>query len=320
MILDINEAGESFELNIDGKLLPSLKTLDLNGKSIKEISLRNLESVEVFYLHLKDHILDENMSRNVFDHLPNIQELSLKADFSYFNLDSLVNLKNLELIGFLKDDFNFDLFQNLCQQLEELSFLFYDIENNVLYDLFYENHFPYLKSLSLYNCEMDVLKKKFIKRFPMLENLHLDRSNISYIEHNAFSNMKQLVKLNLSDNCIERLDKRHFLELVNLKRLNLNKNRIKSIGKNLFSNLKNLESLNLSSNEISSLDPESFIGLGNLESLELYKNKLRRFDVEILDHIPKIKHIDLKDNSISNKEELLIRSKSSLFRFYDLYH
>ena len=311
--------GESIDVKIEGKLLPSLSTLRLEAKSNKEISIRNLESVEILNLQLSDEILDENMARNVFDHLPNIQKLSLEARFSNFKLDNLVNLNSLELSGVLNHDFNFDLFEKLSQQLEELSFFIYKIENNVIYHLFYENHFPYLKSLTLYNCEMYVLKKKFTKRFPMLQKLNLNSSKISYIDHDAISNMKQLVELNLSNNCIDRLDKRHFLELVNLKSLDLSKNRIQIIGKNLFSNLKNLESLNLSRNEISYLDDESFIGLGNLRTLHLENNKLRRFDVEILDHIPKIEHIDLRDNSISNIEKLFIRSRNSLFRFYDIF-
>ena len=144
-------------------------------------------------------------------------------------MDSLVNLKNLQLIGVLKDDFNFDLFVNLYQQLEELEIQFDNIDNDVVYKLFYENHFPYLKSLTLSNCEINVLSKKFTKRFPMLQKLHLDRSNIVYIEHDAFSNLNQLIELDLSNNCIERLNKRHFLELVNLKSLNLSSNRIKII-------------------------------------------------------------------------------------------
>lgn len=286
--------------------------MKLDAKSIKEISIRNLKSVEVVYLHLSDEILDENMARNLFDHLPNIQQLILHTHFSNLKLDNLVNLKNLQLFGALNDDFNFDLFENLSRQLEELSFLIYKIDNNVIYDLFYENHFPYLKSFSLHSCETNVLKKKFTRRFPMLQKLNLSSSKISYIQYEAISNMKQLVELDLSENCIDRLDKRHFLELINLKQLNLSKNQIQIIGKNLFSNLKNLESLELSNNQISSLDPESFIGLVNLRTLDLENNKLKRFDVEILDHIPKIQRIHL-DDEITNKDEILSKSSSFLF-------
>ena len=76
------------------------------------------------------------MAMKLFNHLPNIRALILQAFEFYFSLDNLVNLKNLELIGFFNDDFNFDLFENLCKQLKELSFKFSDIGNNAIAKLF----------------------------------------------------------------------------------------------------------------------------------------------------------------------------------------
>ena len=81
--------------------------------------------------------------------------------------------------------------------------------------------------------------------------------------------------------------------------------------KDAFSNLKNSTKLGLFSNDLSELNPEVFSSLVNLEELYLGCNKLRHFDLKIMDYIVKVNDINLENNLIENKSELLDYCKQS---------
>lgn len=97
----------------------SLKFLDLNCFSNEQMTLRNLMALIELRLIFNKPIYSELQSR-IFGYLPNIEILELSGKLSNFNLDSLINLKKLRLIGEIMDDFNFSLFDNLCNRLEEI--------------------------------------------------------------------------------------------------------------------------------------------------------------------------------------------------------
>ena len=162
-----------------------------------------------------------------------IQDLHLHGKFSYFNLDNFFNLKRLSLQGTLDESFNFELFKNLCKQLESLIFRFTDIDFKALFKLFDGYHFPNLQYLTFNECLIKNVNKHYIN------SCHLET-----IEDETFSNLKQL---------------RH---------LGLPGNQIRFIGKNAFFNLKNLEVLNLANNELTHIDRE-FIGIGLESSVEI---------------------------------------------------
>ena len=230
------------------------------------ISIRNLNSLTYFGLFFPNTI-DENITTKLCDQLRNIEQLSLSGDLSYFNLDDFVNLKSLVLKGVINDDFNFQLFKNLCNQLEQLSILSY-IDNQVLFKLFDGHCFPNLVKLEYEYCSIIIINKSYFNQFPMLRELSMNNCKIKLIEDDAFLNLKHLVRLDLRENSLKTLDKRIFTELGNLEQLNLSKNRLEYIEKDIFSNLKNLKSLDLSDNRLE-LYPESFIGLQNSVEIRL---------------------------------------------------
>ena len=155
-------------------------------------------------------------------------------------MDNFINLTKLTIDGNILENFNFELFKNLCNQLELLAIRFFNFNEKSFFKLFDGHHFSNLKYLYLHKCCcMKSLKNDFFfDRFPMLQHLSMDGFDIKMIEHDAFSNLEQLEFIDLSYN------------LLNF------------VGKNAFSNLKNLKSLNLSHNQLKYLDPE-YIGLGN---------------------------------------------------------
>ena len=256
------------------------------------------------------------MILKLIENLPHIERLVLLGGFSYFNLDSLSNLKRLELYGKIMDDFNFNLFDNLCNHLEYIHISCSNFEDIFIEELFYGRNFPYLTTLYIV-CSLEniILEKKSFAG--TLQKLKIYNSNnLQIVDNDLFSNFIELQELDLSYNCIEFIDKYLFSNLINLKKLDLVGNQIKSIEENSFSNLHNLEYLDLSHNRLRSLSAKSFAGLDNLKELNLCCNKLVKFDVDIFDNIGKFVKIYLNGNPIINKDEILNRSAHSKIKCY----
>ena len=90
-------------------------------------SMRNLFSLKHLSLGIGSTI-DQNMISTILDQVSHIERLFLNGTFSYFNLDSLVNLKMLTLIGNINDSFNIELFKNLSKQLRVLKITLINID------------------------------------------------------------------------------------------------------------------------------------------------------------------------------------------------
>ena len=206
-----------------------------NTKQVN-FSIKNLPSLRKLSLSF-DFTKNDDIVTRLLDQVPHIEELQFGGRLSYFNLDSLVNLKVLSLSGFIKDNFNFELFKNLCNQLESIKINLGKIDEKTFFKLFDGYNFPYLLDLTIEFLDQKRITKEFIDRLPIHRQLNITNSKIEVIEHDAFSNMQQLTSLNLT--C----------------------NRIKFIEKNAFSKLKNLKTLDLSDNRLTKFDG-NFIGLG----------------------------------------------------------
>ena len=87
-----------------------------------------------------------------------IENLDLQWDFSYLDLDNLVNLKQLKLAGTINDNFNFEIFKNLCNQLEELFISFTNIDDHNFFKIFDGLHFTNLHNLIISECYIQRVK------------------------------------------------------------------------------------------------------------------------------------------------------------------
>ena len=213
------------EYSIEG--LSSLKTLHLGANSAEfHFSIRNLPSLIKLSFHSYSPFttIDENFVKRLLDQVPHIQELFLEGKLSYFNLDSLVNLKQLSLHGFKLENFNFELFKNLCNQLESLKIGISEIDQEDFFKLFVGYNFPFLQELTLIFQNVKRLTKEFLNRLPKPKKLSLYECEIEVIESDSFSNMQQLTSLDLRQNQIEIIKKNAFSNLKNLKTLNLRDN------------------------------------------------------------------------------------------------
>lgn len=105
---------------------------------------------------------DNEFFTSLFEQVPHIENLYLNGNFtSYFNLDHLYNLKYLSLEGTIDENFNSELFRNLCQQLEILDISFDYVDEEAFLSLFDGCIFPYLTSLSVR--KIDLLKINFFQ-------------------------------------------------------------------------------------------------------------------------------------------------------------
>jgi hypothetical protein len=124
--------------NLEG--LSSLKSLTLNVASIEQSSFGNLYSLNELFLFIKSEINNELIAK-LLELCPNIEESTLYGQFSNINLDSFVNLKKLRLWGDILKGFNFDLFNNVCNQLEELLIQLKNIDDESVSKLLYGRYF-----------------------------------------------------------------------------------------------------------------------------------------------------------------------------------
>ena len=86
--------------------------------------------------------MNKEMLIKLLEIFPNIEELSLSGQFSDINFDSFINLKKLSLFGDLLYGFNFEVFKNICNQLEELYIEFNNMNDKMISKLLYGHYFP----------------------------------------------------------------------------------------------------------------------------------------------------------------------------------
>lgn len=172
--------------------------------------------------------IDENILAPILEQLPHIEELALDGNLSHFNLDSLSNLKSLSLYGTLDTkSFNFDLFKNLCNQLENIQIGLSNINEKTFINIFFGCNFPHLEKFTLRNLNSKRLKKELFSRFTTLKHLHITYCEFETIETDSFLDLKQLCWLNLSGNKISLIEKKAFSILKNLKTLDLSYNNLR---------------------------------------------------------------------------------------------
>ena len=142
VFLELNRLSDYLE-RVRIENLSSLKSLSLTLDSIEESYFRNLNSLRILRLDVNRDINNE-FSTRLFVIFPKIEELHLHGQFSNINFDSFVNLKKLSLYGILFDDFNFDVFDNICNQLKEINVKLENMNDESFTRLFYGRNFSNL--------------------------------------------------------------------------------------------------------------------------------------------------------------------------------
>ena len=196
---------------------------------------------------------------------PNIEKVNLSNTFSNINLNCFVNLKNLSLYGNLMDDFNFDLFKNICNQLEDLSIELFNMNDEIISKLLYGHNFPNLSKLNISCSKITRLEKRLFDGFPILQSFKLsDNRELKTIDKDTFSNLKNLTHLDFFHSNLSEFDPE------------------------LFSCLKNLEKLDLSYNKLTHFDLKIMDYFVNIKEIDFRQNPIMNKQ-EILDHFKQSK-------------------------------
>jgi hypothetical protein len=95
------------------------------------------------YLYIFGTTIDEKIVTRLLYQAPHIKELYLYGRLSYFNLDNFVNLRQLLLNGSFDEKFNFELSQNLCNQLEDITIIVSNIDEKAVFKLFHLHTFGF---------------------------------------------------------------------------------------------------------------------------------------------------------------------------------
>ena len=129
-------------------------------------------SLQTLCLYVKNAI-NIDSSIKLFEICPNIEDLFLYGNFSNINLDCFIHLKKLSLYGEMLDGFNFELFANICNQLEELEISFNNMNDESIAKLLYGHNFPNISYLSISYSKITRLEKKLFEGFPIFQSLSL---------------------------------------------------------------------------------------------------------------------------------------------------
>ena len=236
------------KVNLEG--LSSLKSLRVNIASIEQSSFGNLYSLNELFLKTKSEINNELIAK-LLELCPNIEELTLVGCFSNINLDGFVNLKRLDLWGDILDNFNFDLFKNISNQLEKLCIQFKNFDDESISKLLYGHSFPYISYLNISNSKITRLEKKLFDGFPILHSLNIyNNRKLKTIDKDAFLYLKNLKILDLSFNDLSELDPELFSCVSNLEKLDLNHNKLRHFDLKIMDYIVNIKEIFLVRNPI----------------------------------------------------------------------
>ena len=205
--------------------------------------------------------INHDSSTKLFEIFPNIESLNLHGKFSNINLDRFVNLKKLSIYGLLSNDFNFDLFKNICNQLEYLKIRLNNLNDENISKLLIGHNFLNVLDLEIFNSKIIRLDKKLFDGFPNLQSF--------YAKYNQ---------------ALKTIDKDAFSNLNNLKLLGLNfNNQFSYLDPELFSYLKDLEKLDLRYNIFTQIDLKMFNYINKIKEIDVSNHRMDNIG-ELLKH------------------------------------
>ena len=149
--------------------------------------------------------LNIDVSNEIFDTCPNILRLNLHGNFSNINFDRFLNLIKLSISGSILDGFNFDLFQNICNQLVFLKIGFNKMNNSDISRLLNGHTFSKVLDLEISTGQITSFENKQFDGFPILETFFVEKNPKQNFNDNAFRELINSRKIRLklkNDVCI----------------------------------------------------------------------------------------------------------------------
>lgn len=158
-----------------------------------------------------------------------------------------------------------------------------------------------LSTLELTNNKISVLPSNIFDNLHSLTSLLLQNNDIEVIESDAFVGLRELNLLDLSHNKI-RILQANWFNIPNLEHLLLGHNRITQINGDI--RLPNLKFLYLQRNKLDALEDTVFEYSRELNEIDLAGNNLKDLSVKPFENLPHLVHLNIKDNSGLNIDDL----------------
>lgn len=148
------------------------------------------------------------------------------------------------------------------------------------------------------NCTLDALPLGMFVHYPYVKTLYVWNIELKKIEQEAFENSNELLTLDLSKNRIAALDAYTFSLATHITLMDLSQNRIATVHVDAFSGLQRLNILNLDSNHLKLIPANCFAALIQLKTIRLSRNLIKMIPVELFGHNHRLRNIHLNDNNI----------------------
>ena len=300
----------------------SLRSLDLSGNQIREITNDTLEHFpNLTELDLSGNWL-VNISRNAFTGLPSLQRLMLK--------DNQLRNQDLRFLQHLPSSLQYlDLSSNQIEEFgpEELGNLpnvvTLSLSGNRLTTFFIDavSTMPGLQTLNLsWNQLTDFSLHAHNISVVVDTKLPLQVHNLS---HNGLSSVDvlasqqvaaQIVTLDLANNVIETLKPEIFAHLQNMIFLNISQNPVIDIPPFIFQNCSELVQLSASDlDNLSYIHRDSFSGLHQLQSLNLHSaSNLMFIHPYSFWQLPSLQYLDIGYSGLSTLHQLTFQNATRL--------
>ncbi|KAF6200705.1 hypothetical protein GE061_005149 [Apolygus lucorum] len=259
------------------RLMPRIKTLDLNGAQIVNITSTDFQGLKIMHTLTMHGNSVRKLDVNSLP--PTIRYLSLSSNRIPNLNGALRKIKDLEWLFLSNNDL-----ETLDGELPEIKPPYVDN--------------THLKILRVDNNRLRSVPQE-LRQFRNLKILAMSSNQIVSLD-GALSTTRLLDELDLSFNNISVLYPYDFHELLNLDDIRLGHNRISNLNGSLLP-LKNLRELNLTHNEIVDFNLQEIRGLRKIEVLDASHNKIRVISGKFGNSVepePKVKELMMEYNEL----------------------
>lgn len=220
-----------------------------------KVQLGNLvKSNNVKILSFLNCEISGNENSNIFQHLPNLEELKFlkgKLDGITLNKKLLGNIPSLRKVEVVDSHFTHisqDVFKG-SPNVEKIYF-----ENNT-FNEFSREMFSELRNLKELSFVSHNIQSVLCEILPKtIETLYLGNNRIEKLNFRGCKFTRSLKNLNLYSNLIQKLDVHTFDDLENIEKIDLGRNKLSTFNNEYIKNLKHLKWIGLNENSIPSKD------------------------------------------------------------------
>ncbi|XP_050690603.1 protein artichoke-like [Eriocheir sinensis] len=240
--------------------LKNLKTLDLSGNQLSDISRGMLAGSSVSHLNLAENLFPQIPNTIFQEGAPNLRVLNMSDNPMRRITDPLVAI-------------------GPPLTLEELEAARTNLTTLTTYDL---QQMPNLRYLNLSRASINTISPTSLRNLTHLTHLNLAYNRLQILPKDRLRGLRSLVVLNLTGNILKKLEPLPSASH-SLKVLDASGNKLTGLAQSSFKHSECLEVLLLGANWITTIHPRTFLPLTTLRRLDLSNNYLEELSIAPLE-------------------------------------